>query len=78
MRHGMKYPLSGIIFGRHSRVIARFLQTKRLVILVSPFNSELSFITKVAVLWSDRFVNKMLRKIKYGRETFWASLICNK
>ena len=40
-----------------------------LVRLVSPFNDELSFIM-AAVLWSDRFVNKKLRKFKHRRKTF--------
>ena len=40
----------------------------QVVQLVSPFNSELSFIM-AAVLWSDRFVNKKLRKFKHRRRT---------
>ena len=37
--------------------------------LVSPFNGELSFIM-AAVLWSDRFVNKKLRKFEHRMKTF--------
>ena len=48
-----------------------------LVRMVSPFNGELSFVM-AAVLWSDRLVNKKLRKFNHRRKTFKVSFWTNK
>ena len=50
-------------------VLGRPTGTSKIGPTGQPFNGELSFMM-AAFLWSDRFVNKKLRKFNHQRKTF--------